>query len=133
MLVLDVLDNGVPAAVVVDKVTVAGCVNNVQAEAHTVLLDNVSDSLDLGGLSDGLCGRKTALRLDEVRGKDGVDQGGLAETGLSNADNIELEAALQELLLDLGGDAVETDVALGEDALRRLWLLGSGVGHVGGV
>lgn len=52
---------------------------------------------------------------------------------LTNANNIELEAALQELLLDLGGDAVETDVALGEDALRRLWLLGSGVGHVGGV
>ena len=61
MLVLDVLDNGVPAAVVVDEVTVAGCVNNVQAEAHTVLLNNVGDSLDLGGLSDGLCGRKSAL------------------------------------------------------------------------
>ena len=61
MLVLDVLDNGVPAAVIVDKVAVAGCVNNVQAEAHTVLLNNVGDSLDLGGLSDGFCGRKTTL------------------------------------------------------------------------
>lgn len=54
---------------------------------------------------------------------------------LTNTDNIELEAALQELLLDLGGDAVETDVALGEDALclLSLGLLGSGVGHVGGM
>ena len=132
MLVLDVLDNGVPAAVVVDKVTVAGRVNDVQAEAHTVLFDNVGDRLDLGGLSDGLCGRKAALGLDEVRGEDGVDQGGLAETGLSNANNIELEAALQELLLDLGGDAVEADVALGEDALHGLSLGSTDVGHVGG-
>jgi hypothetical protein len=54
---------------------------------------------------------------------------------LTNANNIELETALQELLLNLGGDAVETDVTLGEDALRGLGLglLGSGVGHVGGM
>lgn len=51
---------------------------------------------------------------------------------LTNADNVELKAALQELLLDLGSDAVETDVALGEDALRRLRLGCSDVGHVGG-
>lgn len=54
---------------------------------------------------------------------------------LTNANNIELETPLQELLLDLGGDAVETDVALGEDALRRLQRLlrCSDVGHGGGV
>jgi hypothetical protein len=54
---------------------------------------------------------------------------------LTNANNIELETALQELLLNLGGDAVETDVALREDALcgLGLGLLGSGVGHVGGM
>lgn len=51
---------------------------------------------------------------------------------LTNADNVELKAALQELLLDLGGDAVETDVALGEDALRHLRLGCSDVGHGGG-
>lgn len=38
----------------------------------------------------------------------------------TNTDDIELKAALQQLLLNLGGDAVEADVALGEDALRRL-------------
>ena len=33
-------------------------------------------------------------------------------------DNVELETALQELALDLGSDAVETDMALGEDGGR---------------
>jgi thiamine biosynthesis lipoprotein ApbE len=61
VLVLDVLDDRVPAAVVVDEVTVAWCVDNVQAQSHAVLLNHVGDSLDLGGLSDGFCGRKTAL------------------------------------------------------------------------
>lgn len=55
-------------------------------------------------------------------------------TRLTNANNIELKAPLQELLLDLGGDAVETNVALGEDALGGLRRLGSSdVGHGGGV
>jgi hypothetical protein len=52
---------------------------------------------------------------------------------LTNANNIELEATLQELLLDLGGDAVETNVALGEDALSSLRLRRTDVGHVGGI
>lgn len=34
---------------------------------------------------------------------------------LTNTDDIELETTLEELALDLGGDAVETDVALGVD------------------
>jgi len=62
-----------------------------------------------------------------VRGEDGVDEGRLAQTGLADADDIELEAALEELLLDLVGDAVETDVALGEDG--RGLLRGCGCGH----
>ena len=40
--------------------------------------------------------------------------------GHTNADDIELKAALEQLLLNLGGDAVETDVALGEDRGRLL-------------
>lgn len=39
---------------------------------------------------------------------------------LTNTDDIELEAALQQLLLNLVGDAVEADVALWEDGLRSL-------------
>jgi hypothetical protein len=83
VLVLDVLDNGIPAAVVVDQVAVTGSVDNVQAQPHAVLLNDVGDSLDLAGLPDGLGWRKTALGLDEVRGEDGVDQGRLAEAGLA--------------------------------------------------
>lgn len=56
VLVLDVLDNGVPAAVVVDEVTVTRSVDNVQAQTHAILLNDVGDGLDLGGLSDVLGG-----------------------------------------------------------------------------
>lgn len=83
VLVLDVLDNGVPAAVVVDKVAIAGSVNNVQAQSDAVLLNNVGDGLDLGGLSGRLGRREAALGLDEVGGEDGVDQSRLAETRLA--------------------------------------------------
>lgn len=83
VLVLDVLDDRVPAALVVDQVTVAGGVDDVEAQTHAVLLDGVGHGLDLGGLADGLVGLHAALAVDEVRGEDGVDQGGLAETGLS--------------------------------------------------
>lgn len=38
---------------------------------------------------------------------------------LTDADDVELEATLQELALDLAGDAVETDMALGVDACSR--------------
>ena len=85
MLVLDVLHDRVPAAVVVDQVTIAGSVHNVQAQSHAVLLDDVCDWVDVGGLSDRLCGRKAAFGLDEVGGEDGVDERGLAETGLTCA------------------------------------------------
>ena len=37
----------------------------------------------------------------------------------TNADHVELETTLQELALNLAGDAVETDMALGVDARSR--------------
>lgn len=83
VLVLDVLDNGVPAALVVDQVTVAGGVDNVETQTHTVLLDGVRNGLDLGGLADGLVGLHATLAVDKVRSENGVDQGRLSETGLS--------------------------------------------------
>jgi hypothetical protein len=36
----------------------------------------------------------------------------------TNTHDVELESALQQLALDLGGDAVETDMAVGEDGGR---------------
>ena len=41
VLVLDVLDNGIPAALVVDQVTITGRVDNVKAQTHAILLDDV--------------------------------------------------------------------------------------------
>lgn len=38
---------------------------------------------------------------------------------LTDADNVELKTTLQELALDLAGDAVETNVALRVDACSR--------------
>jgi len=52
-----------------------------------------------------------------VRCKDCVDERGLSETSLTDADDVELEPSLQQLLLDLLCDAVETDVASGENGI----------------
>ena len=83
VLVLDVLDDGVPAAVVVDQITVARGIDNVQPETNTIFLDDVRNGLNLGGGADGLLGGESALGLDEVRGEDGVDEGRLAQTSLA--------------------------------------------------
>ena len=83
VLVLDILDNRVPAPVVVDQIAIAGGVDDVQSEADVVLLDDVRHGLDLGGGPDDLVRVKSALGLDEVRGEDGVDQGRLAQPRLA--------------------------------------------------
>lgn len=83
VLVLDVLDDGVPAAVVVDQVTVARGVNDVQAETDAVLLDVVGNGVNLGRGSNDFIGNETTLGLDEVRSKNGVDEGRFSETGLA--------------------------------------------------
>lgn len=41
------------------------------------------NGLDLGRGADGLVGVQTALGVDQVGCEDGVDQGRLAQTGLS--------------------------------------------------
>ena len=74
MLVLDVLHNWVPASVVVDLVSVTWGINNVQAKTNAVLLNDVRDSLDLGGRAGFWPWLKTALGVDEVGGEDGVDE-----------------------------------------------------------
>lgn len=61
VLILDVLDDGVPTAVVVDEVTVAGGVDNVEPKSHTVLLNVMGNGLDFGGLADGLVGLEATL------------------------------------------------------------------------
>lgn len=74
VLILDVLDDGVPTAVVVDKVAVPGSIDNVESESDTVLLNVVRNGLDLSGLADRLVGLEATLGVDQVRSENGVDE-----------------------------------------------------------
>ena len=49
VLILNVLDNWVPASIVVDLVAVTWGINNVQAQTNSVFLDDMGDGLDFGG------------------------------------------------------------------------------------
>lgn len=92
------------------------------------------NSLDLCRLSDRLVSFQTALGVNQVRRENSVDERRLSETRLpyilnhyvdnptflrtlrpTNDDDIELEATLQELVLDLLGDGVKTDVGSSAD------------------
>lgn len=75
VLILDVFDNGVPAAVVVDQVAVARSIDDVEAETDAILLDEVRYGVDFGGRPDDLVGHQTTLGLNKVGGEDGVDEG----------------------------------------------------------
>jgi len=75
VLILNVLDNGIPATVVVHEVAIARCVNNVKAQTDAILFDDVRHGLNLGSLTDGFLRCHATLGVDKVRGEDGVDQG----------------------------------------------------------
>ena len=83
VLILDVLDDGVPAAVVVHQVAIARGVDDVQSQADAILLDDVGNSLNLGGLANRLIGLQSALGVNQVRSEDGVDQSRLSKTSLA--------------------------------------------------
>lgn len=83
VLVLDILDDWVPASLVVHLVSVSRGINNVQPQADTVLLDDVRNGLDLGGRAHWLIRGKSSLRVDQVRRKDRVDESRLSEASLS--------------------------------------------------
>jgi len=61
MLVLDVFDDRVPAALVVDQVAITGSVDNVETQADAVLGDDMGDGVDVRGLPYWLVGFETAL------------------------------------------------------------------------
>ena len=83
VLVLNILDNGIPASLVVDQVTIARGVNNVQSQAHAILLNDMRNGLDLSGGADGLIGLETTLAVNQMRREDGVDESRFSQTGLS--------------------------------------------------
>lgn len=98
VLVLDVFDNWLPAALVVDQVAIARSVDNVEAQAHAIFLDNVRDGGDLGGGADGLLGRDTTFGLEKVRGEESVDESGFAKAGLTYQQALVVIADAQERL-----------------------------------
>jgi hypothetical protein len=94
VLILDVLDDWVPAILVVDLVSVTGSVNDVKAEANAVLgndcndqkrvtlelpgagekgFPTMRDGMNLSGLSDWFISLETTLGVNKVRSKDRVD------------------------------------------------------------
>lgn len=117
MLVLDVLDDRVPAVLVVHLVAVPGRVDDVQPQSHAVLRDDMRDRLNLRRLPDRLVRLKPSLRVDQVRREDGVDERRLAQSRLADDHDIKLESALEQLVLDLLRDGVETDIRRRTDLL----------------
>lgn len=152
VLILNVLDNWVPASVIVDLITITWGIDNVESQTNTILFNNMRNCLNFGGRSYWLVGCKSSFRVDQVWRKDCVNQSRLSKTSLSysfpirlyashktaeeriweavhtNTNDIELETTLQELALDLGCDTVETDVTAWEHRLLRSMSVHGSVG-----
>ena len=83
MLVLDILDDRVPAPIIVDQIAIARGIDNVQAKSDTVLLDDMGNRVNLSSRSNDFFRLQSTLRLDEVGCEDSVDQGRLAQPCLA--------------------------------------------------
>jgi len=83
VLVLDVFDDGVPATVIVNEITEARSINNVQAQTDAILFNDVSDGVDLGRAANRLGRRQTSFGIYEMGCEDGVDEGRFSEPGLT--------------------------------------------------
>lgn len=78
---LNIVDNGAPRLVIVDKVTKSGSVDDSQAETDTSLLNIGADGLNLNSLGNDVQARALALSGRVQRSvEEGVDESGLAET-----------------------------------------------------
>lgn len=120
MLILDVLDDRVPAIVVVHLVAVARGVDDVQSKPHTVFHNHVRNRVDLGGLANHLIRCESSLGIDQMRCKQRVDERRFAQSRLTHDHDVKLEAALEQFRLDLFGDRVESDVRLQRSVLLIL-------------
>ena len=70
----------------------------------------MSDSLNVGGLAE-LSRRGGELGVEQVRREQGVHKGRLAEARRAGDENVELEAALERLAVDLLRKAVKANLA----------------------
>jgi len=115
VLVFDVFNDSIPASLVVDLVSVTWSINDIEPKLDTVLNNDMGNSLNLRCLPDGLVRGKTTLRVNEVRGENSVDERRLAQTSLTNDNDVELEPTLQELVFNLLRNTVKTDIGLRAD------------------
>ena len=90
---------------------------------------------NFGSLTDGFITFEPPLGINKVRRKDGIDESGFSEASLTylkrislglavaeeekkkltDNDDIKLETALKQFVLNLAGNGVETDVRSGAD------------------
>lgn len=73
ILVLDVFDDGIPAAIVVYEVAVPRGVDDVEAQSDAILFNDIRDGLNLGGAANWLVWSDATFRVEQVRCEDGVD------------------------------------------------------------
>jgi hypothetical protein len=86
---------------IVHSIPKARGVDDVQSQADIVLLYDVRDCVNLCRLPDWVVMLVSSFRVQQVRGKDGVDEGRLAEAALADDHEVELEPAFEEFVLDL--------------------------------
>ena len=85
--------NAISPSIVVDLISITWGIYNIEPQSYTVFLDDckivslpvysgrnarshtVGDSLDFCSCSHRLIWSQTALRVDQMRGKDGIDKG----------------------------------------------------------
>lgn len=75
----------------------------------------MGDGLNFSRLADGFVVFQTALRIDKMGSEDGIDESAFSEPSLANHNDVELETPLEQLVLNLAGDGVETDIGRGTD------------------
>lgn len=61
VLVLDILDDWIPAPVVVDLIAITWGIDNVQPQTNSIFLNDVRDSLDFGCRSYRLIGGESSF------------------------------------------------------------------------
>lgn len=105
MLVVQKLNDGLPAVPVVHVVTEAGGVDDSQSDLEELLLQLGLGDLDLDGLVDllGVAAAMIGVVLDRG-GEEGVDEGRLAQAGLACHHDGEGGAALGNNLVALVGE-----------------------------
>lgn len=66
MLVLNVLDNWIPASIIVDLISITWSINNIKSQLYAILLDDVGYGLDFGGRTNWLIGGESSFGIDQM-------------------------------------------------------------------